>query len=542
VATTDQRRHARPLRWPFRARAPHARGQRSWPAFWLPFATALVIAFVGQRTLFQDPVQAWGDAAINGLSVLRAEHLQQLVGNYSRVGFHHPGPGYMYLLGAGEVFFFHLLHVVPAPYNGQLLAVSTFVAATVGATCLVVYRSTRSVTAAVATFAVVFAFAAQAPLFGQDWFPYLYVSSFLLLCVAGGAVAAGFTREWPFVMTAAAFLAHGHASFLMFSCITLIAVLALWWLHHRDGVRAELREHRVAVWATALVAALACLPVLADLVLHFPGEWPKYLEFASQGDRDPRTLGDALSFVGISWTDYFLSWPWFVAAAVAGLVLLALDRTRDRARKFLVLYCVLLLETLLYLYYVYRGVDYLEPREVYSYVGFFYRAVPVVLVAGVIVHLCLVIQDRLPGRREGPLLAAALVLAATAAVISTDEASQLSGAGHTFTDGARTLTKLNAGRDRVIVLQNEEGEVWPTTAALGLELSRQGAAWCTQGPNAVPIMFGADHVCTAAQGRRGMLVAITNQPLRASQRAVWQDSIEDPRIAPGAISAYLPRR
>jgi hypothetical protein len=49
-------------------------------------------------------VQAWGDAAINGLSVLRAEHLQQLVGNYSRVGFHHPGPGYMYLLGAGEVF------------------------------------------------------------------------------------------------------------------------------------------------------------------------------------------------------------------------------------------------------------------------------------------------------------------------------------------------------------------------------------------------------------------------------------------------------
>jgi hypothetical protein len=519
-----------------------AKEGRSWPAFWVPFATALVIAFIGQRTLFQDPLQAWGDSAVNGLSVLRAKHLEQLVGNYSRVGFHHPGPGYMYLLGGGEVFFFHLLHVVPAPYNGQLLAVSGFVAATVGATCLVVYRSTRSLSATVVTFAVVFAFAAQAPLFGQDWFPNLYISSFLLLCVAGGAVAAGFTREWPFVMTAAAFLAHGHASFLMFVSITLIAVLALWWVHHRRGVRAELREHRIALWATALVAAMACLPVLADLVLHFPGEWPKYLEFASQGDRDPRTFGDALSFVGMAWTDYFLAWPWFVAAAVAGLALLALDRTRGRARKFAVLHGLLLLETLLYVYYVYRGVDYLEPRSVYSYVGYFYRAVPVVVVVGVLVHLCLVIQDRLPGRREWPLLAAALVLASTATVVSSDETTQLSGAGHSFNEGARTLKELNAGRDRVIVLQNEVGEVWPTTAALGLELSRQGAAWCTQGPNALPIMFGADRICTARQGRRGMLVAITNQPLRASERAVWQDSVEDPRITPGLISAYLPRR
>jgi hypothetical protein len=542
VATTVQRRHARPVGRPFRAWGPRAKGERSWPAFWLPFAVALVVAFVAQRTLFQDPVQAWGDSAINGLSVLRAKHLEQLVGNYSRVGFHHPGPGYMYLLGAGEVFFFHLLHVVPAPYNGQLLAVSGFVAATVGATCLVVYRSTRSLTATVVTFAVVFAFAAQAPLFGQDWFPYLYISSFLLLCVAGAAVAAGFTREWPFLLTAAAFLAHGHASFLMFSSVTLTTVLALWWLHHRHGVRAELREHRVAVGATAVVAALACLPVLADLVLHFPGEWPKYLEFASQGDRDPRTLGDAVSFLGISWTDYFLSWPWFVAAAVAGLALLALDRTRERAKGFAVLYGLLFLETLLYLYYVYRGVDYLEPRSVYSYVGFFYRAVPVVLVVGAVVHLCLVVQDRLPGRRQGPLVAAALVLAAAAVLVSNDEVGRPITAGHTITDGARTLTKLNAGRDRVIVLQNEVGEVWPTTAALGLELSRQGAAWCTQGPNALPIMFGADHICTARQGRRGLLVAITNQPLSASERAVWQDSVEDPRVAPGAISAYLPPR
>ena len=80
---------------------------------------------------------------------LRAQHFQQLTGNYSRVHFHHPGPVFLYVGAAGQWLFHQVLHVVPADFNGQVIAFFTMVVAAaevvVGLAIIVsVFRTRRS--------------------------------------------------------------------------------------------------------------------------------------------------------------------------------------------------------------------------------------------------------------------------------------------------------------------------------------------------------------------------------------------------------------
>ncbi len=69
------------------------------------------------------PITEGGDFAANSLQVYHAKVFRELLGNYSRWQFHHPGPVYFYLFAAGEYLFYDLLHIVPAPANAQFLTV-----------------------------------------------------------------------------------------------------------------------------------------------------------------------------------------------------------------------------------------------------------------------------------------------------------------------------------------------------------------------------------------------------------------------------------
>ncbi|HEY2429607.1 MAG TPA: hypothetical protein VGI06_11805, partial [Acidimicrobiales bacterium] len=62
-------------------------------------AVAMSPAVEATRILVERPhVVLYGDQALLELGARRAAHLDQLVGPYSRTGFHHPGPIVFYLL------------------------------------------------------------------------------------------------------------------------------------------------------------------------------------------------------------------------------------------------------------------------------------------------------------------------------------------------------------------------------------------------------------------------------------------------------------
>lgn len=70
-----------------------------------------------------------GPEAHVSTQVLAAKDFDLLVGNYSRVGFHHPGPALIYVQAFGEWLFYDVLNLVPIPWNGQAIGILLFNAA-----------------------------------------------------------------------------------------------------------------------------------------------------------------------------------------------------------------------------------------------------------------------------------------------------------------------------------------------------------------------------------------------------------------------------
>ena len=92
--------------------------------------------------------------------------------------------------------FWASLHVVPAAWNGQLIAVYALNALFAALVVAVGYGVTRSLRAAAACCAALLIFAAVKPaVFSSDWMPYLLVMPYLAFLVATASVAAGNLRS-----------------------------------------------------------------------------------------------------------------------------------------------------------------------------------------------------------------------------------------------------------------------------------------------------------------------------------------------------------
>ena len=87
---------------------------------------------IANHALLGTKVVEDGDLAANSLLIDRALDGRLLVGNYSLVGFNHPGPGILAMQAAGQAVFQRALDVVSAPYAGQFLGIIALNAICIG--------------------------------------------------------------------------------------------------------------------------------------------------------------------------------------------------------------------------------------------------------------------------------------------------------------------------------------------------------------------------------------------------------------------------
>jgi len=251
---------------PSPTRRPRVPDRRPWWVWAAPFAVVLAVLVIRSRFLFTGRFYEQGDAGANSILIQQAMHGTLLIGNYSREGFNHPGPAFLYVQAAGQWLFARLLHLVPTAWNAHVLAVFTLNSAFVAMVTGVVYGWTRSIRGAAATLAVLAGFAATQPqILSLDWMPWMYVPAYLVFVVGAASVAAGAVRDLWILTLAGWFCLHGHACFLFIVPLMLAATLAaLWWQH---GPRACLRVFaRPRVWVpVAAISAVFALPVVADL-------------------------------------------------------------------------------------------------------------------------------------------------------------------------------------------------------------------------------------------------------------------------------------
>jgi hypothetical protein len=370
---------------------------------------------LANRQLITSPIIEDGDFAANSILVDKAEVFRLLVGNYSRVGFNHPGPALLYAQAFGDILVHRALGIAPSSYGGQFAGILALNSVCIGIASGIVRAVSGRWLAAIALLALLPLIDVWEPFaLATTWMPGVYIAPFLLMVVAAAAVAgASWGSLWALV-AGASLCVHGHISFVMFAVVTAIAAVVAGWLRVRRGAVGPTKWQ--LMWAGAALG-LFLLPIVTNLVLHWPGEMAKYLKFVGSEDGfTPRTAGDVAMFTGSFWVR---SGPWMIALFTLAVALAVIARLADRRNRFtrfrvdVVLFCIL--ETALFAVYAARGVDYLG----YYYVGWFILTCPLlVLWAGLDVVLDVL---RLRMNKAGQAVGAAVcaVLATVLLVVGT---------------------------------------------------------------------------------------------------------------------------
>ncbi len=172
------------------------------------------------RYLFDTNLYEFDDLVLNSLQIDAAKSFHTLYGQYSRWGFHHPGPAFFYIQAWGELLFHDWLHLVPQPLNGQMLATGVlnvfFISVALATAASWVGLRTVFLPLALALGTLHIA-AIQFPgcplgalfLLG-NWPGYYLVVPFAALLITLASVAAGRGESLPFAVLTGCFLVHAH--------------------------------------------------------------------------------------------------------------------------------------------------------------------------------------------------------------------------------------------------------------------------------------------------------------------------------------------
>jgi hypothetical protein len=267
----------------------------------LTFWAVIICGVLAANTsfYFSNVYLPWSDYAANDILVEGAQHSLLLHGNYSRVGFYHPGPFFLWLLLASEMVFTKLIPIfsttVAAHFFGSLLWFATSMAFLFR---LLALASRSLVTAAVGCCAAIYVlFLVCGSVVTSAWMPHLYMSAALQLATGViGVYALG--PRWLLLATfGMAQLIHGHASFIGLSVIMTATFLlpasvfprATW-----QTLRSAVANNSQTLRRCGAIALAFALPIVFNTILHWPGEVPKYFSFA--GHAQPNSIAATLEY------------------------------------------------------------------------------------------------------------------------------------------------------------------------------------------------------------------------------------------------------
>jgi hypothetical protein len=497
-----------------RTTEPDENRRRPWWLWAGTFVIFTVVLVVRNAFLFSTRVYEMADLAANSILIEQARRFQLLVGDYSRLGFHHPGPAYLYVQAAGEQVFYYWLHVVPTPWNGQVLMVFMLNAAFLAMGVTVCYGWRQDLLTALGALAVFGWFTAIHPAaMSSDWLSYEYVVPFLVFMVAAASVAAGHGRD-AWIMTLSGWLLiHGQATFLLFiPVITLVVLVAIGWRVRRAplaGVAGFFRDQR-RIWVPVVaISAVFLLPIVLELILHWPGYFKDYLTYSSSTIAGGHSLHRSIRYVlWYWWTGRHALWlaVFLYLLAIAATVMAGVRRSP--LTGFLVsLLAVDVVTSLVMVWYTDNSIDQIDQQ----YIGYFYWgavALPILVVA-------LALTDALARQ---PVVALMGTLAAAGAVVITVTAfavQPFTRTGITYSDPAVAAS----GRDtdpllpQAIALMTKDSPrrplvlhlgraTWSSAVGLLILAEREGVPACLAG-NKYEFIVTSEFVCSVAQVNQG---------------------------------------
>ena len=472
-------------------------------------AAISALGVVAWRELFfGPPIYELGDLAANAIQIDNAKHLSELVGHYSRWGFHHPGPAFLYVYAAGEIVLHDWLRLTAAPHNAHLaiglVLESFFLGLGVATLGQLLAFSRRAFLAAGTAVAIAYLGLIDQPLFNL-WPPTSLVLPFFLFVIGCAALAAGWIGVLPVVVGAGSFLVHGHAAQPLF-VVPMCGAAYVWgraaWRRRAGGsaLRGNLASH-----VAALVVASPFVLTLALDAARGPGSnLAAILGSVGRGYHD---LADVGSFISIlaSFAAPIEGILDPVSAAAAGLVprpavliawamaLGALPFVILRARRTepngplasrlptLLVYVAMAL-ALVVLWVV------IQAGEMYAFNGWFvYGLLLVVVLVWVGLGLRLLERAVSPATASATGMTALAVVGAMVVLVPVPT-NRLYETGAAFHDAVGRLV-ADIQVSRPIYFDYLWAPTWPDVAGAALELHRRGYTFLVQ-PGHASVVLG----------------------------------------------------
>jgi hypothetical protein len=196
---------------------------------WVAIAAvaAFPLAEAVRVTMSRSRLTLYGDQALLDLGVRRALQFDQLVGPYSRAGFHQPGPAVFYLLAPFVRMF------EPGTAGLYLGAIAVNGAALI-ATVAILWRRHGPLLALWAAVAIdLFSLCVRVGTLREPWNPYLVVAPMVLFVVLWAESMTGAAGAGLWALVVASYLVQTHVATAGFVVVMSAALLARqaqsWW-------------------------------------------------------------------------------------------------------------------------------------------------------------------------------------------------------------------------------------------------------------------------------------------------------------------------
>ena len=246
-----------------------------------------------------------------------------------------------------------------------------------------------------------------------------------------------------------------------------------------------------------MISAVFLLPIVVNLVLHWPGDFGKYISYGGSGRAGGHGVRQVLDYALWFWWPHQHAW---VAPLLGYPVALAAVfwLARRPLRGFLLaLLAVNVVSSLAFLLYASVGIDDLTQY----YIGYFYWSAPLVTVLVILLAALEAPAARraLNGRLStGVAVLAAVAAAATLAVIPGTRAST-NDIDESLPQVVATLAARAPGKTIVLHI---DGPAWVETTGFLVQAERSGVRACLDDPW-FRFLMTSQFICTPAQVASG---------------------------------------
>ena len=471
--------------------------------------------------LFRRPIYEWADYAANSIQIQNAKHFRELLGNYSRWGFHHPGPVFFYVFAAGELLLHDWLRLAPEAMNAHVLCMILINTFFLFSAIWIFARQAGSpiFILPAALSALIFAGVVSHTLRLMDnenhsirfmalssvWMPHVILFCFLLFLVACAVVACGNLKYLPLATLTGLMLIHAHVTQLLFVVVLTAAMAGAFLYQSRPAscLVQQVRTHRKQLIASGVLVCMFAAPPVIEALVHKPNNVDAIREYLRDSPPLPNPLATAfryeLSFftflpnpeavlaqgtphlLGIAVRSGYVIRYWLFVGALLGILVWLGVRQRLSVSPFVrYIWFEICLVSLLFLYWGMKIAGGLA-----NFNGYFFYSVQLLPIFAI---LSTIVNSWTPHKFGSPRLLMALSCAVPLLMFASPREFRISMPG---APEVQAIASAAQGRAPLIQLVFGHDD-WPTAVGVASRFKRAGQAFCV-----APwfLMFGPESHC-----------------------------------------------